>query len=184
MAHGMLVRLKKMPEGHPFDHVAPPGGSDAIPAIRTDLFHEGLPDPSAYQRVTKAMILVKTLLAPSGIHGFGLFAAEFIPAKTIVWEFREGFDLVLTPEAVEALPPAARAQMLHYAYISKSSGNYILCADDARFFNHAVPANTHCFVPEQASSPEALICIAVRDIPAGEELTNDYSEFDASPGPV
>ena len=40
------------------------------------------------------MLLVKTKLNISPIHGIGLFAVEFIPAKTIVWKFHPAIDLI------------------------------------------------------------------------------------------
>jgi hypothetical protein len=33
------------------------------------------------------MLLVKTTIAPSPIHGIGLFADQFIPQGTRIWEF-------------------------------------------------------------------------------------------------
>src|SRR3712207_9305077 len=82
-----------------------------------------------------SMLLVRTRLGPSPIHGIGLFAAEFIPKGTIIWEYRAGFDLRLTEEDLRRLAPPALEQVLEYSYVE--GGHYILCADDARFFNHA-----------------------------------------------
>ena len=55
------------------------------------------------------MLLVKTRLAPSTIHGIGLFADEFIPKGTEVWKFVPGFDLALSVDEVESLPEMAKA---------------------------------------------------------------------------
>lgn len=130
------------------------------------------------------MILVKSRLDKSNIHGIGIFAKEFIAKGTIVWEFNEKFDLVLSKKEVDQLSPAAKEQFLNYAYVSKKTGKYILCSDDSRFFNHSLNANTKCEVPESPDSNEALVCLATRDIQAGEELTNDYREFDENPSDV
>ena len=40
------------------------------------------------------MLLVKTYLDRSPIHGLGVFAAEFIRKGTRVWRFVESFDRV------------------------------------------------------------------------------------------
>lgn len=130
------------------------------------------------------MMLSRAKTGISAIHDVGLFAKEFIPKGTKVWEFTEGFDLVLTKEEVQNLSEAAREQFLNYAYLSKKSGKYVLCTDDARFFNHQIPPNITCRVPEGSGIVEALECFATRDIQAGEELTCNYEEFDADPSDV
>ncbi|HHT9130556.1 MAG TPA: SET domain-containing protein-lysine N-methyltransferase [Candidatus Brocadiaceae bacterium] len=54
-----------------------------------------------------------------------------------------------------------------------------MCTDDARFFNHQEPSNVTCRVPEGSDVVEALECFATKDILPGEELSNNYKEFDA-----
>ncbi|HVV14992.1 MAG TPA: SET domain-containing protein [Candidatus Paceibacterota bacterium] len=120
------------------------------------------------------MLLVKTLIGPSAIEGIGLFAAEDIPKGTLVWRFVPGFDLELTLGGFETLSEAAKDQMKHYAYISKKTGNYILCSDDARFFNHAAEPNVIEVQDENEQEPPNA---AARDIKKGEELTFDYRNF-------
>ncbi|MEA2701613.1 MAG: uncharacterized protein QOE22_322 [Candidatus Parcubacteria bacterium] len=127
------------------------------------------------------MILVKSTLGPSAIHGIGLFAEEPIKEGTKVWEFAPGFDLAVTKEEVEKLSEPAREDFFNYAYLSKHTGRYILCSDDARFFNHDPDANTTCHIPAGKEMEDALVCHATRDIQAGEELTNNYGEFDEDP---
>src|SRR3954469_1637143 len=47
------------------------------------------------------MLLVKTRLGPSTIHGIGVFADEDIPRGTIVWSFNPLIDKALTDEEIE-----------------------------------------------------------------------------------
>ena len=54
------------------------------------------------------MLLVKTYLDKSPIHGLGVFAAEPIPKGTKIWRFVEGFDRCYTPKQFAKLPKAAR----------------------------------------------------------------------------
>lgn len=119
------------------------------------------------------MLLVKTRIGPSAIEGVGLFANEFIAKGTTVWQFTSGFDLYLTAEDIQRLPAAAQAQMLKYCYRDKETGRYVLCADDARFFNHSDHPNTVDMPGPEGST------VAIRDIRTGEELTCDYRTFDA-----
>lgn len=115
------------------------------------------------------MLLVRTTIGLSNIHGIGIFAAEFIPKDTIIWKFQPGFDLKLSEEAIQQLAPPALEQTLKYSYLE--NGEYILCSDDARFFNYSRTPN--CTTDELKR-----YTIAARDIQAGEELTEDYEEFD------
>jgi SET domain-containing protein len=115
------------------------------------------------------MFLVKTELQSSPIHGLGVFATEFIPAGTIVWQFQKDFDFRISEESVAALPETARQKLLHYS--AKWGGGYVVSADDARFLNHSENANL-----KTMDEPDSDV--AARDIQKGEELLEDYREFD------
>ena len=116
------------------------------------------------------MLLVKTKLAPSGIHGLGVFAEELIPAGTVVWQFQPDFDFRVSEESVALLPEIARAKLLHYS--AKWGGGYVISADDSRFLNHSATA------ANLRTTAEPDCDIATRDIMPGEELLEDYREFD------
>ena len=117
------------------------------------------------------MLLVRTELKPSNVHGLGVFAKEFIPKGTRVWEYREGFDYRVSREFVGMLPEPARSTLRHYSAFW--GGGYVISADDARFLNHSETPNLRTFA-------EPDIDVALRDIQVGEELFEDYREFDES----
>ena len=118
------------------------------------------------------MLLVRAIVRPSPIQGLGLFAAEPIPAGTIVCQWDDHFSWVATPEAVAALPDLARAHIERYGWRA-ADGNWRLSVDDSRFWNHSPRPNMRPIV----GSP-VFARVASRDIAEGEELTEDYSEFD------
>ncbi|MFA5956471.1 SET domain-containing protein [Hyphomicrobium sp.] len=122
------------------------------------------------------MLMVKTRLGVSDIAGIGLFAAEDIPKGTETWRFMGDFDRLLTEDEIESLPEVARANLLDHVYLHEASGKFVLCADNARFMNHADIPNT-----EGVHEPGEIegYDIATRDILAGEEITCDYRTFDA-----
>ncbi len=120
------------------------------------------------------MLLVKTYLAPSPIHGIGLFAAERIPRGTVVWRLDTTIDCELTEAEVERLAPPSREQIRKYTYLDRVRGKLVLCGDDARFFNHEDSPNCH-----DLPDADGGTTVAARDIEPGEELTSDYSSFDA-----
>jgi len=122
------------------------------------------------------MLLIRTNLRPSPIEGLGLFAAQPIAKGTITWAFDPRFDLLFDEAEVDRLPALQRALMLRHGYLSIQLQKYVLCADDARFWNHsATPNNAQILRPDDIEPSN----IALRDIAAGEELTVDYRTFDA-----
>jgi SET domain-containing protein len=122
------------------------------------------------------MLMVKTRLGPSDIAGIGLFAAENIPKGTVTWRFMPAYDRLLTEADIDMLPEPARSNILDHVYLDATSNQFVLCADNARFMNHADDPNTSGV--HEAGSIEGFD-VATRDIAAGEELTCDYRTFDA-----
>ncbi len=118
------------------------------------------------------MLLVKTRIGPSEIEGIGCFADEFILKGTPIWRFQEGFDLKIPKDEVEKLSASGKYQFLKYAYLT-GSGIYVLCFDDARFFNHSDDPNVI-----ELDDGERGMNIAARDIQKWEEILCDYRLFD------
>ena len=124
------------------------------------------------------MLLVKTKIAPSKIAGIGLFANEFIPKGAYIWRFKKEFDIRVDQKYPDTLPEPTKSYFKSYAYQNPKTLNYVLCTDDARFFNHSNTPNTNCV---EDPDDEDTANIAARNIQSGEELTIDYREFDADP---
>ena len=117
------------------------------------------------------MLLVKTYLDKSKLDGIGLFADEFIPRGTLIWKFVSRFDFTLKKKNLDKLPEIAREWVLHYGYYNLDEEEYVICVDDARFFNHSETSNT--------DNTTESGTIAIRDINKREEITCNYFEFDA-----
>lgn len=115
------------------------------------------------------MLLVKTYLDKSKIHGLGVFAGEFIRKGARVWCFAEGFDRIYTPVEFAGLPKPAKDFIRHHGY--KVDGEILLTADHDHHINHSEDANTVW---------RAGFIIARRDIRKGEEITNDYRMLDTA----
>lgn len=96
--------------------------------------------------------------------GYGVFATQPIPAGTITW-VRDRFDQAFSTAAVRELPEILRRALVRYSY-RDTDGSYVLCWDHARFNNHSCAPT--CRTVRDFD-------IAVRDIPAGGELTIDYA---------
>ncbi len=119
------------------------------------------------------MMMVKTKTKHSDIAGIGLFADEFIAKGTIVWKYEPKLDLLLSKEEVEVLSDSAKEQFMNYAYFDEGYQKYLLCGDDARFFNHSI--NPNCLDDRDHTSAD--VTIAAKDIFPDEELTCDYRSF-------
>jgi len=113
------------------------------------------------------MLLVKTYVDRSAIHGVGLFAGEFIRKGKKIWRFVEGFDRCYSPRQFAKLPKPARDYLKSYGY--RVDGEILYTVDHDHHINHSDDANT--FWRNGYS-------VASRDIPKGAEITNDYREFD------
>lgn len=126
------------------------------------------------------MLLVKTKLGSSKIHGIGVFADEFILRGTIMWKFVPGFDLKFTDAELARFPEVVQQTIRWYRYLSLHSGCSILCSDDARFYNCSDDPNTGGAELDETDGEGADI--ALRDIQVGEEILyncKDPKEGDA-----
>lgn len=121
------------------------------------------------------MILIPARVAPSRIHGLGLFTVEALPRGTPVWRFVPGFDQSFSADQFAALPAVAQAHLKWFAYVDRDSGGRILSGDHACFMNHDPSPNTG--LPAAGATPGTTVTL--RDLAAGEELTCDYQAFDA-----
>lgn len=113
------------------------------------------------------MLIVRTYIGKSSIHGIGLFAAEFIPKDTIIWELNPEIDIIISLEKYAKLSPYAKEHFDWFAYYSENNGGYILCFDNAKFVNHSKNPNTY---GEEDTR-------ALKDIQIGEEIIENYYLF-------
>lgn len=120
------------------------------------------------------MMLVPTFVAASPIHGVGMFIVNAAHRGQTLWSFTKGFDQSYTEEAFDLLPHQAQDYLRRYAFLDKS-GIWIFCGDNDRFVNHSP---TPSMIEDGKPHPVTMSLIASRDIMAGEELTQNYLEWD------
>lgn len=126
--------------------------------------------------LNRFMQLVRTYVAPSSIHGLGVFAKEFIPKGKKIWEFTPGFDRKIPKEKFERLCDSAREFIDFYSYKNRVTGAYILPADNDRYTNHSDNPNTQNL---NFTSSEG-VTIASKNIQVGEEITTNYFELEGT----
>jgi len=127
------------------------------------------------------MYLVKVTVKESPIEGRGVSTLEDIRKGSVVWKFDPAHDKSMSPTEFDALDEAAKESLLRVAYLSSTSNRWVYPpeGDPAHFTNHS-EKNNMTAVTDSSVSEEPFF-IANRDIQAGEELTNNYEEFDTRP---
>lgn len=114
------------------------------------------------------MLRVKTQLAPSKIHGLGVFADEPIRAGQTVWELDQLLDLRISDLVFAALPAQTQAYIRRHCYVNYGAPHeFVMCFDDARFINFAANPSLQLANDNTPNSP----LIAARDIAVWDELT-------------
>ncbi len=117
------------------------------------------------------MMLIPTYVAPSSIEGVGIFAAEDVPAGTLIWRLDPSLDRLLSPEQIAALPAIHREFVERYGYPYPHDPSLtIIELDNGRFMNHSTAPNTVFSDPDVGYTK-----VIIR---AHQELVCDYSEFD------
>lgn len=99
--------------------------------------------------------------------GFGVFATAPIPRGTIVYA-RDALEIAVTPAQYAALDDRHRVVVDRYSYRDEH-GDRIVSWDDAKYVNHRCECNT--------MSTGYGFEIAIADIAAGEEMTDEYGLF-------
>jgi|SRR5664279_2166156 len=115
------------------------------------------------------MLLVKTYLDKSKVHGLGVFAGQSIPKGAKIWRFVYGFDRFYTRKRLARLPKQAREYINLHGYQWKNE--ILLSMDYDTFMNHSENPNTDF---------HNGYVIARNNIRKGEEITNDYRAFEAA----
>jgi uncharacterized protein len=117
------------------------------------------------------MLLIPTYVAPSRIEGVGVFAAEDVPAGTLIWRLDPNFDRLFSKEEIEGLSDLHQAFVERYGYPYPHDPSLtIIELDNGRFMNHSTAPNT------RFSDPDAGYTTA--HIAAHEELVCNYADFD------
>lgn len=124
------------------------------------------------------MYKIAVEVAPSPIDGKGVFTLNSIAKKTVAWLFTEGHDVALSVTEYHELSQPEKDRLDKTGYLSPWTNLWVFPPNDdpAQFTNHSDKNNLSAVYDESVSTEPYFI--ANRDIQAGEELTNNYHEFD------
>ncbi|MEO6783554.1 MAG: SET domain-containing protein [Bradyrhizobium sp.] len=115
------------------------------------------------------MMLVRTELKPSSIHGLGVFLTESVMAGTVIWRFDSRIDRVYSADEISSLPSITRDFIETYSTWHSAAQVWVLCGDNGRHFNHSNSPNT---ISDGIAFGQD---VALTDLPSGCELTSDYT---------
>jgi hypothetical protein len=116
------------------------------------------------------MLIVKSYLSKSPIHGVGVFAEEQINKGMMVNYYNPLFDQAFSPEELLKFPKAVRDFVRSHGYLDSERMKYILSSDNSKYMNHSNNPNM---------TPDGDCDIACKDIFKNEEITCNYFTFDA-----
>ncbi|WP_108681366.1 SET domain-containing protein [Methyloceanibacter sp. wino2] len=117
------------------------------------------------------MLLISTFVAPSSIEGLGVFADEFVPRGTIIWQYNPKFDVLVDDTELGALPPPMQSHIARYGYPHLDRPSFrVIDVDNGKYMNHSLNPNTDFRLFDRG--------IALTDIARGDEITCNYREFD------
>lgn len=124
------------------------------------------------------MYLVPVEIKESKINGKGVFAVEKITQGQVVWQFDANHDKVMSKKEFDILDDISKTELKRVAYLSPTTNQYVYPPenDAARFTNHNLNNNLSVRIDTTVSKEPYFF--ANTDIQIGEELTNNYLEFD------
>jgi SET domain-containing protein len=121
------------------------------------------------------MIHIAYTLKSSDLHGVGLFADEDIKQGQLIYTASPLLDLNITQEQFDNLDQKEKDEILWWGFFDRPSQMWHVDFDVSKFINHSDNATV-----TQDDSHEGAYLVAVHDVQPGEELTQNYLEFETA----
>lgn len=120
------------------------------------------------------MIHIKYKLDRSDKHGIGLFADEDLKAGQLVYTASPLLDVNITQEQFDSLNDREKEEFRWWGFFDEASQRWHVDFDVSKFINHSFDAT----VTQDKNYTDAYL-ITTRDVKKGEELTQNYLEFES-----
>lgn len=120
------------------------------------------------------MMHIKYKLDKSSNHGIGLFVDQNIKKDELIYTASPVLDLNITKEQFDSLSESEQKEIKYWGFWIEKDKVWHVDFDVSKFINHSANATV-----TQDSTKEDAYLIAIRDIKAGEELTQNYLEFES-----
>lgn len=119
------------------------------------------------------MIHIKYKLDTSPRHGIGLFSDQDISNGELIYTPSPFLDVNLTQEQFDSLDEKEKQEMRWWGFFDEPSQKWHVDFDVTHFINHSYDGT----VTQDPEHTDAYL-VATRDIKKGEELTQNYLEFE------
>ena len=119
------------------------------------------------------MIHIKYKLNTSAHHGIGLFVDEALTKGQLIYTPSPRLDVNLTQEEFDSLEKREQEEMQYWGFFDTNNQKWHVDFDVSHFINHSYEA-TVTQHPEHSDT----YLVATRDVAQGEELTQNYLEFE------
>ncbi|MBI1308449.1 MAG: SET domain-containing protein-lysine N-methyltransferase [Proteobacteria bacterium] len=119
------------------------------------------------------MMHVQYKLDKSPLHGIGLFAAQPIKQGALIYSASPILDVNISSEQFESLTEAEKSEVRFWGFWIEDEQVWHVDFDVSKFINH----DRNSTVTQDGDHKDAYL-VATRDIKSGEELTQNYLEFE------
>lgn len=119
------------------------------------------------------MIHISYKLDRSNLHGIGLFADEDIKKGQLIYTASPLLDVNISQAQFDRLSETEKREVRYWGFWINSEQIWHVDFDVTRFINHSFDAT----VTQDSAHTDAYL-VATRDIKTGEELTQNYLEFE------
>ena len=119
------------------------------------------------------MILIDYEIKSSPIHGAGMFTKQAIKKGEVIAIASPELDVDISVETFNKLQQREKDEILYWGFYDAPRGVYHVDFDNTKFINHDKNGNI------TQDSEHLEMCLAAnRDIEKGEELLQNYLEFE------
>ncbi len=120
------------------------------------------------------MIHIKYKLDKSNLHGIGLFTEEDIKKGQVVYSSSPVLDVNISQEQFDSLDEKEKREIRFWGFWDEPNNVWHVDFDSSKFINHSSDST----LTQDKKHKDAHL-VATRDIKAGEELTQNYLEFES-----
>lgn len=120
------------------------------------------------------MIHIKYKLDLSKLHGIGFFTQENLKKGQIVYSASPLLDVNITKGIFNTLDEKEKEEIRYWGFWDEPNKVWHVDFDNSKFINHS----SNPTLTQDPNRKDAYL-VAIRDIKAGEELTQNYLEFES-----
>lgn len=119
------------------------------------------------------MINIQYKIDKSKIHGVGIFTLEDLKKGQVVYTASPLLDVNITQEQFDSLDEKEKREIRYWGFWDEPNNVWHVDFDNSKFINHSFQPT----LTQDSNHIDAYL-VATRDVKKGEELTQNYLEFE------